>query len=159
MEKCLANSDWDGYAARAQESAARGKLRGRSVTPYIELGGVFNDRMEIRFDPGGTLSIFAGTHSHGQGHATAFAQLVSQWLGVPFESIRYVQGDTQQVSFGRGTFAARSSMVGGGALRAAADNIIARGKLMASAILEASENDLDFKEAAIMWSARTSPSA
>jgi carbon-monoxide dehydrogenase large subunit len=146
MEKCLANSDWDGYAARAQESAARGKLRGRSVTPYIELGGVFNDRMEIRFDPGGTLSIFAGTHSHGQGHATAFAQLVSQWLGVPFESIRYVQGDTQQVSFGRGTFAARSSMVGGGALRAAADNIIARGKLMASAILEASENDLDFKE-------------
>jgi carbon-monoxide dehydrogenase large subunit len=146
MEKCLANSDWNGYAARAQESAARGKLRGRSVTPYIELGGVFNDRMEIRFDPGGTLSIFAGTHSHGQGHATAFAQLVSQWLGVPFGSIRYVQGDTQQVSFGRGTFAARSSMVGGGALRAAADNIIARGKLMASAILEASENDLDFKE-------------
>ncbi len=146
MDKCLANSDWNGYAARAKDSSARGMLRGRSVTPYIELGGVFNDRMEIRFDPGGTLSIFAGTHSHGQGHATAFAQLVSQWLGVPFESIRYVQGDTQQVSFGRGTFAARSSMVGGGALRAAADNIIARGKLMASVILEASENDLDFKE-------------
>ena len=145
LDKALVNSDWQGYATRAKESAARGVLRGRSVTPYIELGGVFNDRMEIRFDPGGTLSIFAGTHSHGQGHATAFAQLVSQWLGVPFESIRYVQGDTQQVSFGRGTFAARSSMVGGGALRQAADNIIARGKLMAAVLLEAGADDIVFE--------------
>lgn len=146
MKKCLANADWDGFDARAKDSASRGLLRGRSVTPYIELGGVFNDRMEIRFDPGGTLSIFAGTHSHGQGHATAFSQLVADWLGVPFESIRYVQGDTQQVSFGRGTFAARSSMVGGGALRAAADNIIARGRQMAGVLLEASENDLEFRD-------------
>lgn len=144
MDKCIANADWVGYEDRKAASARKGLLRGRSVTPYIELGGVFNDRMEIRFDPGGTLSIFAGTHSHGQGHATAFAQLVSEWLGVPFESIRYVQGDTQQVSFGRGTFAARSSMVGGGALRAAADNIITRGKLMAAVILEAGEADIEF---------------
>lgn len=144
LEKCLANADWDNYAAREAASKTQGRLRGRSVTPYIELGGVFNDRMEIRFDSGGTVSIFAGTHSHGQGHATAFSQLVSDWLGVPFESIRYVQGDTQQVSFGRGTFAARSSMVGGSALRDAADKVIARGKLMAAAILEASDQDITF---------------
>ena len=99
--------------ARRKESERRGKLRGRAVTPYIELAGVFNERMEIRFDPSGMVTIIAGTHSHGQGHATAFAQLVAEWLGVPFEAINYIQGDTEKVAFGRGTFAARSSMVGG----------------------------------------------
>ena len=59
--------------------------------------------MSLRFDPGGTVTILAGTHSHGQSHATVFSQLVSQWLGVPFNSIRYVQGDTDKVPFGRGT--------------------------------------------------------
>src|SRR5262249_32977349 len=126
MDKCLALADWKGFAQRRKDSERKGKLRGRSVTPYIEIGGVFNDRMELRFDPSGMVSIIAGTHSHGQGHATAFAQLVSEWLGVPFESINYIQGDTDKVAFGRGTFAARSSMVGGGALRAAADAVIAR---------------------------------
>jgi carbon-monoxide dehydrogenase large subunit len=62
-------------------------------------------------DPGGALSIFGGTHSHGQGHATVFAQLVHEWLGVPFRSIRYVQGDTAQVAIGRGTYGARSAIV------------------------------------------------
>ena len=61
---------------------------------YIEFGGIFNERMDLRFDPGGTLTVLGGTHSHGQGHATVFAQLVHDRLGVPFESIRYVQGDT-----------------------------------------------------------------
>ena len=64
--------------------------------------------MEIRFDPGGMVTIIAGTHSHGQGHATAFAQLVAQWLGVPFEAINYIQGDTEKVAFGRGTLPHRS---------------------------------------------------
>ena len=79
----------------------------------------------------GMVTIIAGTHSHGQGHATAFSQLVAEWLGVPFENINYIQGDTDKVADGRGTFAARSSMVGGNALRAAADAVIARGKEMA----------------------------
>src|SRR4029078_621214 len=109
MDRCLTLADWDGFPARRRESERRGLQRGRAVTPYIELGGVMNDRMEIRFDPGGAGSIIAGTHSHGQGHATAFAQLVSEWLGVPFEAINYIQGDTESVSFGRGTYAARSS--------------------------------------------------
>ena len=145
MDKCLALADWDGFGARRKDSERRGKLRGRAVTPYIELGGVFNERMEIRFDPGGMVSIVAGTHSHGQGHATAFAQLVAEWLGVPFEAINYIQGDTEKVMFGRGTFAARSSLVGGNALRNAADAVIARGKDMAAAILEAAPGDIEFK--------------
>ena len=131
MDQCLALSDWDGFAARRKASEQQGKLRGRAVTPYIELGGVLNERMELRFDPGGTVTIIAGTHSHGQGHATAFAQLVAEWLGVPFEGINYIQGDTDKVTFGRGTYAARSSLVGGNALRVAADAVIARGREMA----------------------------
>lgn len=146
MDQCLALADWDGYENRRSASAKIGKLRGRAVTPYIELGGVFNERMELRFDPSGMVSIIAGTHSHGQGHATAFAQLVSEWLGVPLDAIRYIQGDTEKVAIGRGTFAARSSMVGGVALRFAADAIIAKAKPMAGILLEASADDIEFKD-------------
>ena len=146
MDRCLDIADWKGFEARRKNSARSGKLRGRSVTPYIELGGVFNDRMELRFDPSGQVTIISGLHSHGQGHETAFAQLVSEWLGVPFEAIQYIQGDTAQVSFGRGTFAARSSMVGGVALRSAADGIIAKAKDMAGALMEAAAADIEFKE-------------
>jgi aerobic carbon-monoxide dehydrogenase large subunit len=145
MDKCLALADWNGFAARRGASERRGKLRGRAVTPYIEIAGVFNERMELRFDPGGMVSIIAGTHSHGQGHATAFAQLVADWLGVPFEAVNYLQGDTDKVAFGRGTYAARSSMVGGNALRVAADAAIARGREMAGALLEAAPGDIEFK--------------
>ncbi|MDR3423396.1 MAG: xanthine dehydrogenase family protein molybdopterin-binding subunit [Xanthobacteraceae bacterium] len=145
MDKCLALSDWDGFAARRKASERQGKLRGRAVTPYIELGGILNERMELRFDPGGMVTIIAGTHSHGQGHATAFAQLVAEWLGVPFEAINYIQGDTDKVTFGRGTFAARSSLVGGNALRVAADAVIARGREMAGALMEAAPADIEFK--------------
>lgn len=144
MDACLLLSDWDGFSKRKTESERCGKLRGRAVTPYIELAGVFNDRMEIRFDPGGMVTIIAGTHSHGQGHATAFAQLVAEWLDVPFEAISFIQGDTEKVTYGRGTFAARSSMVGGNALRAAADTVIARGKEMAGALMEAATSDVEF---------------
>jgi len=146
MDQCLHLADWKGFEARRKASARTGKLRGRAVTPYIELGGVFNDRMELRFDASGQVTIIAGTHSHGQGHETAFAQLVSQWLGVPFEAIQYIQGDTAQVSFGRGTFAARSSMVGGAALRAAADAVIAKARDMASILMEAAAGDIEFKD-------------
>ena len=146
MDQCLKLADWSGFEARKKASAKAGRLRGRAVTPYIEMGGVFNERMELRFDPSGMVSIVAGTHSHGQGHATAFAQLVSEWLGVPFEAIRYIQGDTDKVQIGRGTFAARSSMVGGSALRAAADAIIAKAKPMAGALMEAAVDDIEFRE-------------
>jgi aerobic carbon-monoxide dehydrogenase large subunit len=108
MDRCIELGDPEGFAARKKATEKRGKLRGRAVSFYIEFGGIFNERMDLRFDPSGALSIFGGTHSHGQGHATVFAQIAHELLGVPFESIRYVQGDTAQVAIGRGTYGARS---------------------------------------------------
>jgi aerobic carbon-monoxide dehydrogenase large subunit len=146
MERCVELADWKGFDARRRASEAQGKRRGRAITYYIEDCGVFNDRMELRFDPSGHLTIVAGTFSHGQGHATAFAQMVTEWLGVPFEHIRFVQGDTHHVSFGRGTYASRSVMIGGGALKAAADAIIERAKPLAAHLMEAAAGDVEFKE-------------
>jgi aerobic carbon-monoxide dehydrogenase large subunit len=146
LDRCQALGDWSGYEARAQESAARGLVRGRSVVFFIEFAGIFNDRMEIRFNPSGTATILAGTHSHGQGHATTFAQLVAEWLGIPFESIRYVQGDTDAVAYGRGTYAARSSLLASGALREACDTIIDKTKRMAAHLMEASFDDIVFAD-------------
>src|SRR6266508_3833831 len=146
MDKCIELSDAKGFAARRKASEKNGRLRGRAVSYYIEFGGIFNERMDLRFDPGGTLTVLAGTHSHGQGHATVFAQLVHERLGVPFESIRYVQGDTAQVPIGRGTYAARSATVGGNALMAASDAIIEKGKPIAAALMEADAADIEFKD-------------
>jgi carbon-monoxide dehydrogenase large subunit len=146
MDKCIEFSDWKGFAARKKASQKNGKLRGRAVSYYIEFGGIFNDRMDLRFDPGGTLTILGGTHSHGQGHATVFAQLVHEWLDVPLEDIRYVQGDTAQVPIGRGTYGARSAIVGGNALKAASEAIIAKGKVLAAALMEADAADIEFKD-------------
>ena len=146
MDKCIEISDWKGFAARKKTTEKSGKLRGRAVTYYIEFGGIFNERMDLRFDPGGTLTVLGGTHSHGQGHATVFAQIVHELLGVPLESIRYVQGDTAQVPIGRGTYGARSAMVGGNALKAACEAIIQKAKPMAAQLLEADAADLEFKE-------------
>jgi carbon-monoxide dehydrogenase large subunit len=102
--------------------------------------------MDLRFNPDGTLTILGGTHSHGQGHATVFAQLAHEWLNVPLESIRYVQGDTAQVPIGRGTYGARSAIVGGNALKAASDSIIERAKPMAATLMEADPVDVEFKD-------------
>src|SRR4051812_32228532 len=144
--RAIEMADWNGYAGRKKASEAKGRLRGRALIYYLEDSGVFNERMELRFDPSGMVTIVAGTHSHGQGHATTWAQLASEWLGVPFESIRLVQGDTDAVSFGRGTYASRSAMLGGSALRAASDAIIEKAKHMAAHLLEAAAADLEFKE-------------
>ena len=146
MDQCMENSDWKGYAARQRDSKKSGKLRGRSVCFYIEFGGIFNDRMDMKFDPSGSLTIYGGTHSHGQGHATVFAQIAHEMLGVPFEQIRYVQGDTAQVAMGRGTYGARSMVVGGNALKFAADQMIEKGKKIAATMMEADAGDLEFKD-------------
>jgi len=146
MDRCMETSDWKGYAARKRATEKNGRLRGRAVSFYIEFGGIFNDRMELRFDPSGALTIYGGTHSHGQGHATVFAQIAHEMLGVPYESIRYVQGDTAQVPIGRGTYGARSAVVGGNALKAAAEYLIEKGKRLAAAMLEADAGDIEFKD-------------
>jgi aerobic carbon-monoxide dehydrogenase large subunit len=145
-DRALELANWTGFEDRKKKSEAKGFVRGRSLIYYLEDSGVFNERMELRFDPSGMLTIVAGTHSHGQGHATTYAQLVSDWLGIPFENIRLVQGDTDAVAFGRGTYASRSAMLGGSALKGAADAIVDKAKVMAAHLLEASGADLEFRE-------------
>lgn len=144
MDHCLRLADWDGFAARRAATEKTGRLRGRAMAYYIEAGGRFNERLELRYDPTGGVTILAGTHSHGQGHATTYAQLVAEWLGQPYASIQFMQGDTDQVAFGRGTYAARSSMIASGALRMAADRIIEKARPIAAHLLEAAEADLQF---------------
>ena len=146
MAKCQALADWDGYAARRAATAASGRLRGRGIVYYTDNTGIFNERMELRFDPSGELTIVAGTLSHGQGHATSYAQMVSAWLGVPAEKIHLAQADTDEVAIGRGTYASRSMMVGGSALRAAADEVIERGKRFAAHFMEVDAADLVFAD-------------
>jgi carbon-monoxide dehydrogenase large subunit len=148
-DACLSLADWSGFAGRREASRSAGKLRGRAVVAYIEDTGVFNDRMELRFDPSGAVTIIAGTFSHGQSHATTYGQCVSDWLGIPMEQIRFIQGDTDQVAFGRGTYASGSAIIGGNALRSAADVIIQKAKVVASFLLEASVDDLEFRDGRI----------
>jgi aerobic carbon-monoxide dehydrogenase large subunit len=148
MDECLKLADWHGFAHRVAASKKDGKLRGRGIGYFLEEAAVFNERMVLRFDPSGTLTILAGTHSHGQGHHTVYAQMVSEWLGVPFENIRFVQGDTDAVPIGRGTYGSRSMHVGGNALKFAADGIIEKAKPMAAMMLEAASGDIEFKDGA-----------
>ncbi|HEY7297069.1 MAG TPA: xanthine dehydrogenase family protein molybdopterin-binding subunit [Xanthobacteraceae bacterium] len=145
-DACLSLADWGGFKIRKQASRAAGKLRGRAVVSYIEDTGVFNDRMELRFDASGAITIVAGTFSHGQSHATTYSQCVSDWLGIPIEQIRFIQGDTEQVAFGRGTYASGSAIIGGSALRFAAGTLVEKAKVVASFLLEASCDDLEFSD-------------
>jgi aerobic carbon-monoxide dehydrogenase large subunit len=156
-DACIALADWDGYPGRRDASARKNKLRGRAIVSYIEDTGVFNDRMELRFDPSGAVTIVAGTFSHGQSHATTYGQCVSDWLGIPFDQIRLLQGDTDQVSFGRGTYASGSAIIGGNALRSAADEVIEKAKRSASVLLEASAGDLEFCERFFRVAGRIAP--
>ncbi|MGE0253586.1 MAG: xanthine dehydrogenase family protein molybdopterin-binding subunit [Alphaproteobacteria bacterium] len=146
LDKAMALSDWPGYEARHKASEAAGRRRGRGIVYYVDNTGIFNERMELRFDPSGMLTIISGLLSHGQGHETVFSQMVSEWLGVPFENIRLTQADTDEVAIGRGTYASRSMMVGGSALRAAADDVIARGKRFAAHFMEADAADIEFRD-------------
>ena len=146
LAKCQALADWQGYAARRARSEAAGRRRGRGIVYYVENTGIFNERMELRFDPSGELTIVAGTLSHGQGHETSYAQMVADWLGVPEDKIHLAQADTDEVAIGRGTYASRSMIMGGSALRAAADEIIERGKRFAAHFMEADAADIAFAD-------------
>ena len=145
LDTARALADWDGFAARRAATEARGLWRGRGLGLYIEVCATVADRMEIRFDPTGDATVVAGTFSYGQGHETMYAQMLNDWLGLPLERIRVIQGDTDQVSYGRGSFGSRTATVGGSALRAAADRIIEQGKRVAAHLLEADEADIAFE--------------
>jgi aerobic carbon-monoxide dehydrogenase large subunit len=146
LNECLNQSDWKGFEQRRSAAAKRGMRYGRGIAMYVEYGGVMNETMQFRFDPSGGVTILAGTHSHGQGHATTYTQMAAEWLGIDPSKIRFVQGDTDKVSFGRGTYAARSSLVGGCALRLAADAVIAKAGVIAALLLEADVSDVRFED-------------
>ena len=147
MEDALKLADAAGFPARKAAARKAGKRRGLGFSTYIEqCGGGPNEAAEVRFDPSGSLTLLVGTQASGQGHQTAYAQILAEALGVPFEEIRVVQGDSDQVAFGRGTGGSRSLPVGGAAVDLAAKRVIERGKPVAAHILEASAADIEFRD-------------
>jgi aerobic carbon-monoxide dehydrogenase large subunit len=147
MQDALAAADAAGFAARRAESRARGRYRGLGHAVYIEQSGFPPDEFaELRFDPAGTLTLLMGTQSSGQGHQTAYTQLAAERLGLSFDKIRVLQGDTAMIGFGRGTGGSRSLPVGGAALMHAADKLIDKGKKIAAHMLEAAEADISFDD-------------
>jgi carbon-monoxide dehydrogenase large subunit len=149
MELALKKADWTGFETRRAEAKRRGVLRGIGLGYYIEAsGGQPSEQATVRVTPQGRIQLIVGTFSHGQGHETAFAQIVSQKLGVPFDSIDFLQGDTDFVSFGNGTGGSRSSQMGGVASARATDQVIAKAKRLAAHALEAAEADIVFQRGA-----------
>jgi carbon-monoxide dehydrogenase large subunit len=162
LDKAIAASDYAGFEARRREAAGRGKLRGIGIATYIEACGIapsavvgslgaragLFESAEIRVHPTGSVSVLTGSHSHGQGHETTFAQLVADGLGLPIESIEIVHGDTNKIPYGMGTYGSRSLAVGGSAIVKAMDKVIAKGRKIAAHLLEAAEADVEFKDGA-----------
>jgi len=162
--RTLALADYDGFDKRRAQAARRGLLRGIGMACYVESSGVapsrfagalgarvgFYEAASIRVEPDGAVRAMLGTHNHGQGHATTLAQILSSRFGVPVEKIEVVEGDTDAVPQGTGTFGSRSIAVGGSALDRAADKIIAKGKLIAAHLLEAAAGDVDFSDGAFV---------
>jgi len=146
LERALEVSNWQSVDKRKRKSQRAGKLRGIGIALHMENAGLANEAAEIRFDPAGGVTVLPGTFSHGQGHETVFAQMVCEWLGVPFQSIRVLQGDTDTVTFGRGTVASRSIINGGGALKVAADRVIEKARAIAGHLMEVAGEDLVFEE-------------
>ena len=157
LERALAASDYTGFCARKRNGK---KLRGIGIACYIESSGVapsrlagmmgarggFYEAATVRVAPDGSVTAYLGTHNHGQGHATTFAQILAARLGVALERIGIVEGDTAAVPVGTGTFGSRSIAVGGSALHAASEKIVAKGRRIAAHLLEAAAADIEFKD-------------
>ena len=160
LNKAMELADQAGFAARKAEAASRGKLRGLGYSAYIEACGIAPsaavgslgagvglwESAEVRVNPTGNVEILTGSHSHGQGHETTFAQLVSHRLGVPIDQVEIVHGDTDKVQFGMGTYGSRSGAVGMSAISMALDKVEAKAKKVAAHLMEASEQDIEFKD-------------
>jgi carbon-monoxide dehydrogenase large subunit len=158
LDAALDLSDRKNYEKRKSESAKNGKLRGIGYCAYIEACGIAPSAVagslgaraglfeagEVRVHPTGSVTVFTGSHSHGQGHETTFAQVVADRLGMPIENVSIVHGDTSKVLFGMGTYGSRSIAVGGTAIVKALDKIVAKGKKIAAHLLEASEADIEY---------------
>ena len=145
MERALALADWQGFPERRAQAWRRGRRRGIGVANYVEVtSGVPRERAEITVLPEGKVELVMGTMSSGQGHETSFAQLVTEWLGVPFESIAYVAHDTARVKAGGGSHSGRSMKLAATVIPRAADQIIDKGRKIAGFLLEAGEADIEF---------------
>ena len=146
MNDALRLGDWAGFPARKAEARARGKLRGIGLGNYIELTlGNPRERAEVIVHPSGDVDVVIGTLASGQGHETSFAQCVSDWLGVPYERIRLIQGDTDIVPVGGGSHSGRSMRMAGFVMGKASDAVIAKAKRIAAHIFEAPESEIEFE--------------
>src|SRR5438270_354669 len=149
MEKALAHADWAGFEARRAEARRHGKLRGIGLGYYCEApGGQPTEQAIVKVAPDGRVTLIMGTFSHGQGHETAFSQIVAQKIGVPFEMIDFRQGDTEFVKVRNGTGGSRSSQMGGVATARACDQVIEKAKRLAAHALEAAAADITFNNGA-----------
>ena len=160
LKKAQDMADVKGFAKRKRDSARNGKLRGMGYSTYIEACGIAPSQAvgslgagvglwesaEVRVNPTGSVEVLTGSHSHGQGHETTFAQLVSERLGIPIENVSIVHGDTDKVQFGMGTYGSRSGAVGMTAIVKALDKVEAKAKKVAAFMLEAAEGDIEFKD-------------
>jgi carbon-monoxide dehydrogenase large subunit len=149
LDRALEISDWAGYEARKAESAKRGKIRGRGVGQFLEVTApVMGELGKITFDEDGGVTLFTGSHDHGQGHWTTFAQVLSTQLGIPFESIRLMQTDSDELRMGSGTGGSKSLMCSGTAIVEASELVIDKGRIIASHLLEAGLPDIVFEAGA-----------
>ncbi len=160
LDRALDIADYGDFAARRNAAVSTGKLRGIGLSTYVEACGIAPsaavgslgagvglwEGAQVRFNPTGNVTIFTGSHSHGQGHETTFAQIVSDKLGVPLDQIDVAHGDTDKGPFGMGTYGSRSLAVGGSAIIIAVNKIIAKGRKIAAHILEASVEDIEFDD-------------
>jgi carbon-monoxide dehydrogenase large subunit len=147
MDTALARADWQGFAARRAEAAKRGRLRGIGLCYYIESTmGDPSERAKVVFEEDGTVAVYVGTQSNGQGHETAFAQVLHERLGVPFERIRVIQGDTDALPSGGGTGGSRSLTAEGVAILDASEKVIEKGKAYAAQHFEAAVADIQFAD-------------
>ncbi len=160
LDKAMEMIDYKNFENRRSEASKRGKYRGIGVSSYIEacgiapsaVAGALGGRVggwesaSVRVDPTGTITVTTGAHSHGQGHATTFAQIVTERLGVPNSSVELVHGDSDRSPFGMGTYGSRSLAVGGVAISKAIDKIVEKSKKIAAHLMEASADDVEFKD-------------
>jgi carbon-monoxide dehydrogenase large subunit len=160
LDAAMDMADVAGFPARKADAQKRGRLRGLGYAAYIEACGLAPSNIagalgaraglfeagEVRVHPTGSVTVFTGSHSHGQGHETTFAQIVAGRLGVPVENVSVVHGDTGRIPFGMGTYGSRSLAVGGTAIVKALDKIVAKGKKIAAHLLEAAESDIEFRD-------------
>jgi len=146
LEQAMAEADWEGYAARKAESARNGLLRGRGIGNFLECTAPPQKEMGgIRFEEDGGVTIVTGTLDYGQGHWTPFAQVLHQTLGIPFERIRLVQGDSDQLIAGGGTGGSKSLMASGAAIIEASALVVEKARHAAAHLLEAAEADIEFE--------------